>query len=147
VNGFVLFNRFFQPDINVDLESMTQPFNFSIQADNRLPLRFAGLLHGQIKADVCASTGIMSGRDVAKMLLAGASAVQVVTALYRNGVKSIRTMLDELTQWMDGKSYASIDAFRGKLSAKNTKDPWAYTRAQYAKMLLSPKEFTESIKA
>jgi dihydroorotate dehydrogenase (fumarate) len=147
VNGFVLFNRFFQPDINVDTEDMTQPFNFSTQADNRLPLRFAGLLHGRIKADVCASTGIMTGKDVAKMLLAGASAVQVVTALYLNGVKSIRAMLDELSQWMEGKSYATIDSFRGKLSAKNAKDPWAYTRAQYAKMLLSPKEFTESVKA
>ena len=89
---------------------MTQPFNFSTQADNRLPLRFAGLLHGQIKADVCASTGIMSGKDVAKMILAGASAVQVVTALYRNGVKSIRTMLDELSRWMDGNPIRRIDA-------------------------------------
>jgi len=147
VNGFVLFNRFFQPDINVDTESMTLPFNFSTNADNRLPLRFAGLLHGRTKADVCASTGIMTGRDVAKMLLAGAAAVQVVTVLYRNGVKSLRTMLEELGRWMDGKSYASIADFRGKLSAKSAKDPWAYTRAQYAKMLLSPKEFMEPVKA
>ena len=146
-SAFVLFNRFFQPDINTETESITQPFNFSIQADNRLPLRFAGLLHGKIKADVCASTGIMSGADIVKMILAGASSVQVVTGLYRQGVKSIRTMLDEITRWMDARSYASIDAFRGKLSAKNAKDPWAYTRAQYAKMLLSPKEFTESVKS
>jgi dihydroorotate dehydrogenase (fumarate) len=147
VSGFVLFNRFFQPDINVDSQSMAQPFNFSIQADNRLPLRFAGLLHGRIKADVCASTGIMTGKDVAKMILAGASTVQVVTALYRNGVKSIATMLEELTRWMDGKSYGTLEDFRGKLSAKNAADPWAYTRAQYAKLLLSPKEFTEPVKA
>lgn len=146
VNGFVLFNRFFQPDIDPESQSMRQPFNFSIQADNRLPLRFAGLLHGRIKADVCASTGIMNGMDVAKMLLAGASAVQVVTGLYRNGVKSIATMLSELSTWMDGRGYAGIDAFRGKLSAKSATDPWAYTRAQYAKMLLSPKEFTETVR-
>ena len=146
VNGFVLFNRFFQPDINVDTQAMAQPFNFSIQADNRLPLRFTGLLHGRIKADVCASTGIMTGKDVAKMILAGASSVQAVTALYRNGVKSIGTMLEELTRWMESKSYATLEDFRGKLSAKNASDPWAYTRAQYAKMLLSPKEFTESVK-
>ena len=145
--GFVLFNRFFQPDINTETESITQPFNFSIQADNRLPLRFVGLLHGKIKADVCASTGIMTGADVIKMILAGASSVQVVTGLYRQGVKSIRTMLDEITRWMNARSYDSIDAFRGKLSAKNAKDPWAYTRAQYAKMLLNPKEFTESVKS
>ncbi len=145
--GFVLFNRFFQPDINTETESITQPFNFSIQADNRLPLRFAGLLYGKIKADVCASTGIMSGADVVKMILAGASSVQVVTGLYRQGVKSIRVMLDEITRWMDARSYGSIEAFRGKLCAKNAKDPWAYTRAQYAKMLLSPKEFTEPVKS
>jgi dihydroorotate dehydrogenase (fumarate) len=145
--AFVLFNRFFQPDINTETESITQPFNFSIQADSRLPLRFAGLLHGKIKGDVCASTGIMSGADVVKMILAGASSVQVVTGLYRQGVKSIRPMLDEVSRWMDARGYASIEAFRGKLSAKNAKDPWAYTRAQYAKMLLSPKEFTESVKS
>jgi dihydroorotate dehydrogenase (fumarate) len=146
VNGFVLFNRFFQPDINTDNESIEQPFNFSIQADNRLPLRFAGLLHGKVKADVCASTGIVTGMDVVKMLLAGASAVQVVTAFYRNGVKSIAAMLAEIGRWMEGKSYTTIDAFRGKLSAQNAGDPWAYTRAQYAKMLLSPKEFTEKVR-
>jgi dihydroorotate dehydrogenase (fumarate) len=144
VSGLVLFNRFFQPDIDVDDERMTLPFNFSAAADSRLPLRFAGLLHGRIKADVCASTGIMSGKDVAKMLLAGACAVQVVSALYRNSLKSIRGMLDDLCAWMDGKSYPSIDSFRGKLSAINAKDPWAYTRAQYAKMLLGPKEFSEA---
>jgi dihydroorotate dehydrogenase (fumarate) len=81
------------------------------------------------------------------MILAGASAVQVVTALYRSGVKSITAMKEELSRWMDGKGYSSIDAFRGKLSAKNAHDPWAYTRAQYAKMLLSAKEFTEPVKA
>ena len=144
--AFVLFNRFFQPDINTETESVTQPFNFSIQADNRLPLPFAGLLHGRITGDVCASTGVMTGADAVKMILAGASSVEVVTGLYRQGVKTIRTMLDEITRWMDARSYGSIDAFRGKLSAKNAKDPWAYTRAQYAKMLLSPKEFTEPVK-
>ncbi len=146
VNAFVLFNRFFQPDIDPETETMTQPFNFSIQADNRLPLRFAGLLHGKVKADLCASTGVMNGMDVAKMLLAGATAVQVVTGLYRNGVRSIGAMLAELGAWMDGKKYGTIDAFRGKLSAGNSADPWAYTRAQYAKLLLNPKEFTETVK-
>jgi dihydroorotate dehydrogenase (fumarate) len=146
INAFVLFNRFFQPDIDPETESMKQPFNFSIEADNRLPLRFAGLLQGKIKADICASTGIMNGMDVARMILAGATVVQVVTGLYRNGVKSLGTMTAELDAWMKGKSYATLDAFRGKLSAKNATDPWAYTRAQYAKMLLSPKEFTETVR-
>ncbi len=146
VNGVVLFNRFFQPDINIETESMAQPFNFSSPADSRLPLRYAGLLFERIAADVCASTGIMNGADVTRMLLAGAAAVQVVTGLYRNGVKSISGMLADLTRWMDGKSYATIADFRGKLSQAKSKDPWAYTRAQYAKMLLNPKEFMESVK-
>ena len=145
VNGLVLFNRFFQPDINVESETMALPFNFSTQADNRLPLRFAGLLASRVKADVCASTGIMTGKDVAKMILAGANSVQVVTALYRNGVKSLATMREELERWMEGKSYANLASFRGKLSAEKVGDPWAYTRAQYAKMLLNPKEFTEPV--
>jgi len=145
INGLVLFNRFFQPDINVESETMALPFNFSTQADNRLPLRFAGLLYGKVKADVCASTGIMSGADVAKMLLAGACAVQVVTALYKNGVKSLATIREELERWMQSKSYTSIEAFRGKLSAAKTSDSWAYTRAQYVKMLLGPKEYTEPV--
>jgi len=145
INGLVLFNRLFQPDINVDSETMALPFNFSAQADNRLPLRFAGLLHGKVKADVCASTGIMTGKDVAKMILAGACAVQVVTALYRNGVKSLAGMREELDRWMESKSYPSIESFRGKLSAENSKDPWAYTRAQYARMMINPKEFTEPV--
>lgn len=145
ISGLVLFNRFFQPDINVDSERMALPFNFSAQADNRLPLRFAGLLHGKVKADVCASTGIMTGPDVAKMLLAGACTVQVVTTLYKNGVKALATMRQELERWMDARSYSSIEAFRGKLSAEKTSDPWAYTRAQYVKMLLNPKEFTEPV--
>ncbi len=146
VNGLVLFNRFFQPDINIETESMAQPFNFSSPADSRLPLRYAGLLFERIDADVCASTGIMTGADVVRMLLAGAAAVQVVSGLYRNGVKSISAMLADLTRWMDGKSYAAIADFRGKLSQAKAKDPWAYTRAQYAKMLLNPKEFMESIR-
>jgi dihydroorotate dehydrogenase (fumarate) len=147
INGLVLFNRLFQPDINADSQTMALPFNFSSPADSRLPLRFAGLLYKKVKADVCATTGIMTGKDAAKMILAGASAVQVVTALYKNGVKSISAMRDELDKWMAAKSYATLESFRGKLSAENAGDPWAYTRAQYAKMMLNPKEFSEPVGA
>jgi len=144
--GLVLFNRFFQPDIDPERGTITMPFNFSTPVDSRVPLRFAGLAFGKVKADVCASTGITSGADVARMLLAGASAVQVVTALYRNKVGSIRTMLDDLAKWMDAKGYRKLSDFQGLLSAKNAKDSWAYTRAQYAKMLLSPKQFMEEVR-
>jgi len=143
----VLFNRFFQPDIDPETASIDMPFNFSVQADSRLPLRFAGLLHGRIKADVCASSGIMRGTDVARMLLAGAPAVQVVTTLYRNKVASIAKIAADLGAWMDRMGHKRIADALGTLSAKNAKDSWAYTRAQYAKMLLSPKKFMEEVRA
>jgi dihydroorotate dehydrogenase (fumarate) len=141
--GLVLFNRFFQPDMDPESESITMPMNYSTAADSRLPLRFAGLLFGRVKADVCASTGVATGADAAKMILAGAAAVQVVTALYRGGVKVIARMRDDLEAWMKRKSFTSIEQARGRLSAKNAKDPWIYTRAQYAKMLLGTKEWAE----
>ena len=144
--GLVLFNRLFQPDIDIENRTITLPFNFSARVDHKLPLRYAGLLYGEISADVCASTGIMTGVDVVKMLLAGASAVQTVTSLYRHGIGMIGKMKEELSKWMDRKLYASIADFKGALSRKNTKDPWAYSRAQYAKMLLDPKQFMEPIR-
>jgi len=80
-------------------------------------------------------------------VLAGASAVQVVTALYRNRVGSLAKMAADLAAWMDRKGYRKLEDFRGSLSAKNAKESWAYTRAQYARMLLNPKEFMEEARA
>ncbi len=130
-NGLVLFNRLFQPDIDVENEQHRYPFNLSNAEDNRLPLRFAGLLYGNTKASVCANTGIFNGHDVVKMLLAGADAVQVVSTLYLNQISVIGTMLQDLEKWMDSKGYAGIESFRGKLSHKSTSDQTAYYRAQY----------------
>jgi dihydroorotate dehydrogenase (fumarate) len=81
VDGFILFNRLFQPDINTEAEEHHYPYIFSNESDSRLSLRYAGLLHKQINANVICNTGIMNGKDVVKMLLAGASAVQVVSAV------------------------------------------------------------------
>ncbi|OQX29402.1 MAG: dihydroorotate dehydrogenase [Spirochaeta sp. LUC14_002_19_P3] len=136
--GLVLFNKFFQPDINVEKESSTLPLNLSIATDNRLPLRYAGLLHGETKASICASSGIMDGLDVAKMILAGADVIQVVSTLYRNKITQIGRIVKDLEKWMDGKGYSSLEDFRGKMSKKNSKDPWAYKRAQYVKLLMKP---------
>ncbi len=147
VAGVVLFNRFFHPDIDPESASIGLPFNFSVPSDSRVPLRFAGLLHGRIRADVCASSGIMSGADVARMLLAGAPAVQVVTTLYRNKVSTIAKMIADLGAWMDRTGHAKIADVLGSLSAERAKDSWAYTRAQYARMLLSPKVFMEEVRA
>lgn len=136
--GLVLFNKFFHPDIDVEKETNTLPLNLSVSTANRLPLRYVGLLYGETEACICASSGIMDGWDAAKMFLAGADVVQVVTTLYRNKITQISRIISDLGNWMDNKGYASINAFKGKMSRKNTSDPWAYKRAQYAKLLMKP---------
>jgi dihydroorotate dehydrogenase (fumarate) len=147
VDGCVLFNRFFQPDIDIEKEENTFPFNFSGEKDNRLPLRYAGLLYGNVKTDICSSTGIILAKDVIKMLLAGANCVQVVSSLYLHKVSHLKTLVESLNKWMDDKGYGDLDAFRGKLSRRNSSDPWRYTRAQYVKLLLNPEDFLKDAKA
>ncbi len=136
--GVVLFNRLFQPDIDVAGQKNTFPYNLSERKDNRLPLRFTGLLSGNIDADICSSTGIMEGEDVIKMILAGAGSVQTVSTLYKNGTNHTGSMLEDMESWMDEKGYGSLDDFRGKMNRKNSRDPWIYTRAQYVKLLMDP---------
>ncbi len=135
VKGFVLFNRFFQPDFDVDAEKNIFPFNLSNPIDNRVPLRYAGLLYGNLTGDVCSSTGIFQGKDVIKMILAGAKCVQVVSTLFVNKVTHLQTLVNDLDAWMEQKGYKEIEDFRGKMSKKNSQDPWAYERGQYVKLL------------
>jgi len=139
-NSVVLFNRFFQPEINIETEEFFYPFDLTHQKDYQLSLRFAGLLFGNISADICASRGISDGNDVIKMLLAGASSVQIVSAVYRNKASYITNMLELLEEWMDVRGYKTIDAFKGKLSMKNIKEPYAYKRAQYVDILMKSNE-------
>jgi dihydroorotate dehydrogenase (fumarate) len=136
VDGFVLFNRLFQPDIDIDKEQHFSPFNLSSPEDNKLSLRFAGMLYGTIGASICSNTGVFSGADVVKMILAGADCVQVVSTVYKNKIEYISTILKDLQTWMESKNYKNLAAFRGKLSQKNTNDPFVYKRAQYIDLLL-----------
>jgi len=135
-DGFVLFNRMFQPEIDMEKEEHYTPFNLSVPEDNRLPLRFAGLLFGKLKGDICSNTGIFTGKDVAKMILAGAGCVQIVSTMYKNKIEYISTIIKDLEAWMDSKGYKSLTDFRGKLSNKNINDPFVYRRAQYIDLLL-----------
>lgn len=136
VGALVLFNRFFHPDIDVRTEKVVQRLRYSTREEALLPLRWIGLLHGQVKADLVASTGVHEADDVVKMLLAGAKAVQVASALYLNRVEHVAKLRDGLAAWMDEKGYKTIDAFRAKLSQNTLPDPYAYERAQYIKLLL-----------
>lgn len=147
VDGYVLFNRFFQPDIDIEKETNTFPFHLSNREDSRLPLRYTGLLYGKVKGDICSSTGIMGGEDVIRMVLAGASCVQVVSTLYKNKVTAVESIVKGIETWMDKKGYGTIGDFRGKLSKKQNSDPSIYKRAQYVKLLLHPEMLTDNFPA
>lgn len=139
-SAFVLFNRLFQPEIDIDLEEHYFPYNLSTQNDNRIALRFAGLLYDEIDASVCTNTGIFTGEDVISMILAGADTVQVVSTIYKNGIGQVSTILNEVETWMKKKNYKNLDEFRGKLSRKTLKDPFTYKRAQYVDILMKSDE-------
>lgn len=136
IDGVVLFNRLFQPDIDIEKEQHFSPFNLSNPEDNKLSLRFAGLLYGTISASICSNTGIYTGHDVVKMILAGADCVQVVSTVYKNKIEYISTIIKDLENWMESKNYKKLADFRGKLSQKSLNDPFVYKRAQYIDLLL-----------
>lgn len=135
-DAFVLFNRLFQPDIDLDAEEHFFPYNLSTSRDHRLAIRYSGLLYDEVKATICANTGILTGSDVVKMILAGADAVQVVSAIYKKGITHIHSILKDITDFMQAKGYESIGDFKGKLSKANLTDPFAYKRAQYVDILM-----------
>jgi len=146
VNGFVLFNRFFEPEINIDQEDHKFPFNLSREGDHKMPLRYAGLLYDNVEGDVCSSTGIFDGQDVIKMILAGADCVQTVSSIYVNKIGHLTKMLQDIEKWMDKKGYSSLDDFRGKLSRARVSNPFVYKRAQYVDILMNPEEIIKQYK-
>jgi len=143
IDAMIMFNKLFQPDINIENETMSFSFNTSGKGDYRLPLRYMGLLHGKVKANLVANSGILEGKDVVKMILAGADAVQVVSTLYQNGLDYLKTIISDIEKWMDAKGYKSIDEFRGKLSKENINDVYAYKRAQYVDIIMHKTELYE----
>jgi len=140
VDGFVLFNRLFQPDIDIEKLEHHFPYNLSNEEDNRLAIRYVGMLYQEIRGSLCANTGIFSGKDAVKMILAGADCVQVVSTIYKNGPAQITKMLTEIEEWMDRKKFGTIDSFKGKLSRKTLKDPFVYKRAQYIDILMKSED-------
>jgi dihydroorotate dehydrogenase (fumarate) len=135
-DAYVLFNRFFQPEIDVENEEYFYPWELSNPKDHMLGLRYAGLLFGNLDGSICVNRGIYNAKDVIKMILAGADTVQIVSTIYKNHPSVISDILIELNQWMDDKGYNSLADFRGKLSRKNMKDPFTYQRAQYVDILM-----------
>lgn len=134
--ALVLFNRLFEPDIDITKEAKKATLHLSSAADNRLPMRWTALIHGNTNADIISSTGIMSGKDVIKMILAGAQAVQITSTVYGNGIGHIRKMLGEMDGWMKEHKHPNLADFRGKVAQLRAEDPWHFERGQYIKAIL-----------
>jgi dihydroorotate dehydrogenase (fumarate) len=146
VDAFVLFNRIFQPEIDVDQEKHIVDFPMSDAYESKLPIRFTGLLFENIQANIISSRGIQNGKDVVKMILAGADAVQVVGTLYKNKIGHITKMIKDMESWMSSRGYKALMDFRGKLSHARLNDPFVYKRAQYVDLLMKSDElFKEKI--
>jgi dihydroorotate dehydrogenase (fumarate) len=134
-NGLVLFNRFYQPDIDLETLEVTPNVLFSTPMAMRLPLRWMAILHGRINASLAATSGIHRASDVVKMLMAGADVTQLCSVLMRHGVKQIAVIENELTTWLEKHEYDGVAQLKGSLSQKNCEDPSAYERAQYMRAI------------
>lgn len=133
INALVLFNKFYSPDIDLDKMEITSGKILSSPDDMHISLRWMGIMAGRVKCDLAASTGVHSGKDAIKQILAGANAVQVASTVYLNGSEQIQKMLSDIQKWMDEKGFKSIDEFRGKMSQANIDNPAAYERVQFMK--------------
>jgi dihydroorotate dehydrogenase (fumarate) len=134
--ALVLFNRFYQPNINTENLTLAPGYNFSSPEDMGLSLRWIALLSGSIGCDLAASTGIHDGEGVIKQLLAGATVAQLCSTLYLNGLQQIGKIIDEVSMWMENKGFQSIKEFHGKLSQSESDKPELYERVQYIKALV-----------
>jgi dihydroorotate dehydrogenase (fumarate) len=135
-SGFVLFNRFYQPDVDIEKLAIVPAKILSAPQEMALSLRWIALLSGEIDADFAAATGIHDGKSVVKQLLVGAKAVQLCSVLYQNGLDYIQTMLHVVDEWMGRHDFASIEAFQGMLCQEESAHPEVYERAQYVKALV-----------
>jgi dihydroorotate dehydrogenase (fumarate) len=138
-NALVLFNRFYQPDINLDTLEVQPNLNLSTPHDMRLPLRWIAILYGQIKAEMAATGGIHSAADAIKMLMAGADVTMLCSVLMTRGIEAIRQIETEMSNWLADHDYQSVRQLQGNMCQKNCPDPAAFERAQYLKTLLSYK--------
>ena len=135
VSALVLFNRFYQFDIDIEARSIVAGYQFSTSNEIHQSLRWISILSGNVGCDLAASTGVHTGEDAVKQLLAGANAVGLCSTLYKNGIGRIGTIRSEVSGWMDAHGYDSIDRFRGTLSQSASDKPEQHERLQYIKAL------------
>ena len=136
-DALVLFNRFYQPDFDIDNLQVIPSLKFSTAQEIRLPLLWISVLYGRLPASLAATTGVQGAPEVIKYLLAGTDVVMTASALYKFGIGHIGSMLTGLRNWMEGFQFTSLSDFRGMMSQKNVKNPSAFERANYIKVLES----------
>jgi dihydroorotate dehydrogenase (fumarate) len=137
-SGLVMFNRFYQPDVDLDELGITPRIELSNPSELRLPLRWIAILRSQVAtASLAATSGVHSGEDVAKALLVGADAVMMTSALLRNGPEYVHTVEREFRQWMVSRDYRSVEQLQGSMSRSAAEDPSAFERANYLRTLHS----------
>jgi dihydroorotate dehydrogenase (fumarate) len=134
-DGLVLFNRFYQPDIDIEALEVRPQLLLSTPQALRLPMHWIGLLYGQVEGDLAATSGIHNAQDVIRLLMAGATVTQVVSALLRHGLGYLRTIEQDLLDWLTEHEYESVAQLRGTMSQKNCPDPSQFERVQYMKTL------------
>lgn len=131
IKGLVLFNKLYSPDVDIDAEKVIRTDVLSHYGDHKLSLRWIGMMSNRVNCDLSASNGVHDWQTVIKMLLVGASTVQIVSAMYKEGFKVIGTMIDHIKGWMSEHNYSSIEDFRGKLSLDNSTNLSEYERVQF----------------
>lgn len=136
-DALVLFNRFYQPDFNLDKLEVEPELTLSTNWEMRLPLRWISILRGNVKADLAATSGIRNHEDVIKMMMAGADVAMVCSELLANGIGRITDILKGIEKWMTENEYSSIQLMKGSMSQKKCADPAAFERANYMKTLQS----------
>jgi dihydroorotate dehydrogenase (fumarate) len=136
-NGLVLFNRFYQPDIDIEALEVQPNVLLSTPQAMRLPLRWIAILYGRISADLAATSGIHKATDVLKMLMAGASVTMIVSVLLRHGIEHLTEIEQGMRQWMEEHEYESVQQLRGSMSQRNCPDSSVFERVQYMKAIQS----------
>jgi dihydroorotate dehydrogenase (fumarate) len=136
-NGLVLFNRFYQPDIDLESLEVKPGVTLSSSPAMRLPLRWIAILHGRVKASLAATNGIHTAQDVLKMLMAGADVTMLCSELLKNGPQRLKEILADIDRWMLEHEYVSVGQMKGSMSQKSVADPAAFERANYMKALQS----------
>lgn len=133
ISSLVMFNRFYNPDVDLDTETLTSSRIYSVPEENSNNIRWIGILSGKLNCDISSTTGIDNGLTAMKNILVGANTVQIASALYKHSTHYVGTMLKEMENWMNSKNYKSISELTGKLNSTNIKHPLVYERSQFMK--------------